>query len=101
MCSAPSSPYQRSPPAPINGDRPGPRAVVGEVRLGRAVVVKVEHGVIDDAIAVEIRHGVVAHSVVVEIQPDRFEPAVVVKVEIGLAVPDGGRGVIARVVARQ
>ena len=67
-------------PAPIGCDRPRPGPVVGEVRLRGAVVVEVEHGMIDDAIAVKVRERVVAHPVTVEIQADRIEPAVTVEV---------------------
>lgn len=74
---------------------PGPGPVVGEVRLGSAVVVEVEHRAIGDAVTIEIRERVVVQSITVEIQPESIEPAVAVQVKVEVPVPHIRRAVVA------
>jgi hypothetical protein len=81
-------------PSLIGRYSPRPRSVIGEVRLGCAVIVEVEHHVIGDAVTIEIRECVVVQPVAVEVQPKSVEPSVAIKVEVKLAVPDSRRTVV-------
>lgn len=82
-------------PAALSADRSRPRAVVGKDGFGGSVVVEVEDAMVGHAVTVEVRQCVIAHAVAVEVQPDGVKPPVTVQVEIGQALPDGRRSVLA------